>query len=145
MASQLLKLSSIVKWDEVQVEDKALGYQVDAVLDRYGRNDNDKDWGRDWLLFFWSIVDLQRCASLCCTAKWLSYTHRDILFIYIYTLFHYGLSQEIGYSSLCYTVGRCCLSILNVIVCIYQPQTPETGCFWQHWKPCKKKTIVWSS
>ena len=52
MASQLLKLSSIVKWDEVQVEDKALGYQVDAVLDRYGRNDNDKDWGRDWLLFF---------------------------------------------------------------------------------------------
>ena len=40
-------------------------------------------------------------------------------------LFHYGLSQEIGYSSLCYTVRPCCLSILNVIVCIYQPQIPS--------------------
>ena len=44
--------------------------------------------------------------------------------IHIYTFlfnipFHYGLSQEIEYSSLCYTVGPCCLSILNVIVCIY--------------------------
>ena len=38
--------------------------------------------------------------------------------------FHYGLSQEIGCSYLWYTVGPCCLSILNVIVCIYQPQTP---------------------
>ena len=34
------------------------------------------------------------------------------------TLFHYALSQETGYSSLCYIVGPCCLSILNVIVCI---------------------------
>ena len=31
--------------------------------------------------------------------------------IYIYILFHYGLSQDIVYSSLCYTVGPCCLSI----------------------------------
>ena len=38
---------------------------------------------------------------------------------FFYILFHYGLSQEIGYSSLCYTVGPYCLSILNVIVCIY--------------------------
>ena len=29
-------------------------------------------------------------------------------------LFHYGLSQDIEYSSLCYMVGPCCLSILNV-------------------------------
>ena len=34
------------------------------------------------------------------------------------TLLHYGLSQEIGFSSLCYTV-RPCLTILNVIVCFY--------------------------
>ena len=40
-------------------------------------------------------------------------------------LFHYGLSQEIGYSSLYYTVGRCCLSILTVIVWVYQPQIPS--------------------
>ena len=38
-----------------------------------------------------------------------------------YILFHYGLSQEIGYvnSSLWYTVGLGCLSILNLVVCIY--------------------------
>ena len=36
-------------------------------------------------------------------------------------IFHYGLSQEIGHSYLCYTVGPC-LSFLNVTVCIYQPQ-----------------------
>ena len=35
------------------------------------------------------------------------------------------VSQEIGHSSLYYTVGPCFLSILNVIVCIYQPQTPS--------------------
>ena len=40
-------------------------------------------------------------------------------------LFHYGLPQETGYSSLCYTVGPCCLSVLNVIVWIYQPQAPS--------------------
>ena len=33
-------------------------------------------------------------------------------------LFHYGLSQDIKYSSLCHTVGPYCLSILYVIVCI---------------------------
>ena len=34
-------------------------------------------------------------------------------------VFHYGLSQGIGYSSLCYTVEPGCLSILNLIVCTY--------------------------
>ena len=29
--------------------------------------------------------------------------------------FYYGLSQNIEYSSLCYTVGTCCLSILYVL------------------------------
>ena len=36
--------------------------------------------------FYWSIVDLQCCANLCCTAKWLSYMHRDILFLYSFPL-----------------------------------------------------------
>ena len=36
-----------------------------------------------------------------------------------------GLSQDIEHSSLCCTLGPGCLSILNVIVCIYQPQTPK--------------------
>ena len=31
---------------------------------------------------------------------------------------YYGLSQDIESSSLCYTVGPCCLSILYIIGCI---------------------------
>ena len=58
----------------------------------------------------------------CCRAKWPSYTHTSILF---YTLFHYGLSQDIEYGSLCYTVGPSYLPRLNVVICIYQPQTPR--------------------
>ena len=51
------------------------------------------------------------------------YIHTYIyIYIYIYILvhilFHYGLSQDIEYSSLCYTVGPCCLSILYIKVCI---------------------------
>ena len=52
------------------------------------------------------------------TQLWL-YTHS------FYILFHYGLLQEFGYSSLWYTVGLCCLSIPNVMVCMYQPQNPS--------------------
>ena len=48
------------------------------------------------------------------------YTKTHILFN---ILFHYDLSQNIDYSSLCYMVGPCCLSILNAIVCAYHPQT----------------------
>ena len=33
-------------------------------------------------------------------------------------LFYYGLSQEIVYSSLCYSVGPCCVSILYIRICI---------------------------
>ena len=73
--------------------------------------------------FYWCISDFQCCDSLCYTAKWLSFTHIYISFFNI--RFHYGLSQEIGYSSSRCTVGVCCLFILNVIVCIYQPQTPS--------------------
>ena len=28
-----------------------------------------------FFLFYWSVADLQYCANLCCTAKWLIYTH----------------------------------------------------------------------
>ena len=50
----------------------------------------------------------------------ISAVHQNdsVIHIYIlsffYILSHYGLSQEIGYSSLCYTVGPC-LSIPYVI------------------------------
>ena len=66
-------------------------------------------------LFNWSIVDLQCCVNFCCTANWFSYTY---IYILVHILFHYGLSQDIEYSSLCCTVGPCCLSILCIIVCI---------------------------
>ena len=36
-----------------------------------------------------------------------------------HSIFHHGLSQEIGYTSLSYTAGPHCLSILNVIVSIH--------------------------
>ena len=45
--------------------------------------------------------------------------------LHIYTLFFQ--TTKTGYSSLCYTVGY--LSILNVIVCIYQSQIPGPSLF----------------
>ena len=44
------------------------------------------------------------------------------IYILIYILFYYGLSQDSEHSYLCYIVGSSCLSILNVIACINQPQ-----------------------
>ena len=52
--------------------------------------------------FYWSIIDLKCCVNFCRTEKWFSYTY--ILFP---ILFHSGLSQDIEYNSLCYTVGPC--------------------------------------
>ena len=54
-----------------------------------------------------------------------------------HAVFHHVLSQETGYSSLCCAVGSHGLSILNVIVCIYQPQTPHPShsLFPPSWQP----------
>ena len=35
--------------------------------------------------------------------------------MFLNVLSYHGLSQETGYSSLCYTVGPCCSSTVNVI------------------------------
>ena len=55
--------------------------------------------------------------------QFLLYSKVTQPYIYIhsrsYIIFHYDLCQETGCSSLCYTVGSHCLSILNVTVCIY--------------------------
>ena len=49
--------------------------------------------------------------------------------MYIHILFHIfsysGLSQDIGSSSLCCTLGSCCFFILYIIVSIYESQTPK--------------------
>ena len=53
------------------------------------------------------------------------------LFIYIHVsilfqiLLLFKLLQSIKQSSLCYTVGPCWLSILNIAVCTHKPQTPS--------------------
>ena len=87
--------------------------------------------------FYWCIVDLQCCVSFWYIAKWFRYiyiyiyiyTHTCMyvyiciwiyIYIYIYVLFqilfHYRLLQDIEYSSLCYIVGPCCLSLLCTVV-----------------------------
>ena len=65
----------------------------------------------NFFLNYWSIVDLQ-CVNFCCTAN-DSLIHIYILF---HILFHYGLSQDIEYTSLCNTVESC-LSIKYIMVC----------------------------
>ena len=83
---------------------------------------------REWLLklkclkffkiLYWSIVDLQCCVSFRCTAKWIMYAYT---YIYSFSdLFPYKLLQNIEYSSLCYTVGPCWLSLLHMKVKVAQ-------------------------
>ena len=59
--------------------------------------------------------------------QFLLYSKVTQLHIYIhsfsYIILHHVSPQVIGYSSLCYTAGPHCLSTLNAIVSIYQPQT----------------------
>ena len=48
--------------------------------------------------------------------------YSKVIQLYIYThilflIFHYRLLHGIGYSSLCYTVGPYCLSVLYIVVC----------------------------
>ena len=76
---------------------------------------------RLFICFYWAIVNLQCCVSFKCTAKWFSYTYIYIvihIYILFQILFHYRLLQNTEYSSLCYTVGPCCLPILYIVVCI---------------------------
>ena len=67
-------------------------------------------------IFYWSIVDLQCCII---STKWLNYTNIYILF---HILFHYSL-----YSSLCYTIVCCDLSILYIIAYICKSQSLNTS------------------
>ena len=51
-----------------------------------------------------SVIHINQCICVC-------------IYILFQNLF-YKLLQNIKYSSLCYTVGPCCLFILYIVVCI---------------------------
>ena len=51
----------------------------------------------------------------------------SVIYVYTYSfsiIFPYRLLQNIEYSSLCYTVDPCWLSILYIVVCICKQQGP---------------------
>ena len=73
--------------------------------------------------FYWSIVALQCCVSFCLQQSDSVIHTETFFFLILFSIMVYP--RRLDNSSLCYTVGPCCLSILNVIVCIYQPQTPS--------------------
>ena len=78
-------------------------------------------------------------------AQWQSHTQKYMFFSH--TVFHHVSTQENGHSSLCCTVGLHCLSILNAIICIYQPNrlTLLSYCSWNNnnkidWRQiCRRK------
>ena len=51
-----------------------------------------------------------------------THTHTHTHTSFLNTLFHYDLSQDIEHCSLCYTVGPCCSSILNIKAFNCSPQ-----------------------
>ena len=63
--------------------------------------------------FFFSygnIIDLQ-CH--------ISFKTQLYIYILFQIIFHYRLLHDTDYSSLCYTIGPYCLSILYIVVCVY--------------------------
>ena len=66
-----------------------------------------------FVLFYRGIVDLQCFVNFCCTAKCFSY-----IYILFHVLLHYGLSEDIEYNSLHYTIRLFCLSIICIYVCV---------------------------
>ena len=69
------------------------------------------------------------CSSFT-VCQFLLYSKVTQSYIYIHSFlkcinFHHGLSQELGYSSLCYTVRSQCLSILNVQFASTSPKLPS--------------------
>ena len=83
-----------------------------------------------WTIFFtiWGRELKYNSFTLLC--QFLLYSKGTWSYIYMHyfshTIFHRVLSQEIGYSALCWPAGPHCLSILNVKVCINQLQVHPT-------------------
>ena len=70
------------------------------------------------------------------------HTHTHTHTSFLNTLFHYDLSQDIEHCSLCYIVGPCCSSILNIKAFNCSPQllTP----FPPNSSPLATKLPCWS-
>ena len=60
---------------------------------------------------YWNVANLHCGIKFCCTAMWLSYTHKKYIFHYYFSC---GLSLKFEYSSLRSTVGLCCFSFLCI-------------------------------
>ena len=70
-----------------------------------------------FFFFFWKYSWFTMlCRFLLCNI--VTHSYLDMCY-FSHMIFHHGASQEIGHSSPCRTAGPQCLSILNVIVCIY--------------------------
>ena len=120
--AQVIKLSCCFKLNSTEFKIKILASYFAFSSSALELKAKLSSWAVSFLkkLFYWSIVDLWCCVDFHYTARWFIYIIHT--YIYIYILFILlsisGLSQDIEYSSLCYTVGHCCLSILYIIVCI---------------------------
>ena len=97
------------------------------------RKPNSDDMGP--FIFIWSIVDLQWCINFCCIAKWFSYAHIYLNILHI--LFCCDSSQDIEYSSLCYTVWLCYLSLIYILIASTNPKLPFlfSPTHPPHWQP----------
>ena len=76
--------------------------------------------GQTASLFFFFLIDVELIYNVVLVSgvqQSESVIH-ICLYILFQILFHYRLLQDIDYSSLCYTVGPCCLPILYIVVCI---------------------------
>jgi len=61
------------------------------------------------------VSDEHQSDSIICVCVHI-YIYMCVFFFYI--LFHYRLFQDVEYNPLCYTVGRCWLSVLYIAVYI---------------------------
>ena len=81
------------------------------------------------VFFFWLKCNWLNTVVLIFAVQQCDCYMHIYIYIYIYSYsysFPYGLSQDVEYSSLCYTVGPC-WPILHIIVCICESQTPNNS------------------
>ena len=96
-----------------------------------------------FLTFYWSIVDLQYCATFRDSAKWFGYTHTHIYkYIYIYIFFfrffsligYYRILSIVSYAiQLCYNLVGYFISVQSSVLLLSYVRlcaTPWTAACW---------------